>query len=72
MDISSSNSCLISSVCIHEKKKKQVNECPSLDKIPLEAQLLEAQDPIWVHLQQLHLTLTMLSRKKTKKLKSNN
>jgi hypothetical protein len=46
MDISSSNSCLISSVCIHEKKKKQVNECPSLDKIPLEAQLLEAQDPI--------------------------
>jgi hypothetical protein len=45
MDISSSNSCLISSVCIHEKKK-QVNECPSLDKIPLEAQLLEAQDPI--------------------------
>jgi len=29
-----------------KKKKKQVNECPSLDKIPLEAQLLEAQDPI--------------------------
>lgn len=59
-------------ICLHSWKKNQVNECPSLDTIPPEAQLLEAHDPIWVHLQQLHSILTMVSMKKTEKLKSNN